>query len=450
MDLPSKVIQCIDNALYIESNVQRIITQQEKVGVHYNAQRARFYTHVLQERQGELFRKIRPHLSMDYERPYNNSITQPFLKSGGYSSSVKKWYREEDISRVGGPFTRIKYVEPNLGKRGRLTAQLIRLNWKPAHFTEKGNPQLTFEGQPCPSLRQIDGDIGRWLADWYTYRHRQSQIEGFEKRIRRDGRIEAGAITIGTPTFRFRHKGLVNIPRGSSLFGKQMRSLFCVPKGKRMVGYDASGLELRMLANFINDPEFTKEVVDGDPHTKNQIDAGLVDRDTAKTFIYAFIYGAGDGKIGSIAGTNRTGGKRVKQRFLNRNPLLKDLINRVERTAKRGYLNGLDGRRLTLRLDTFTGKVQTHKALNTLLQGAGATVMKWSMVILDEWLYQYRLDAKKIIDMHDEGQQETSIKDAHMTGKLAVMSIVQAGKMLNLNVPLDAEYKVGLNWSQTH
>jgi hypothetical protein len=459
MELPSKDIQCIDNALFIEHNVQRIITQQEQTGVFFNKERAHFFTYVLQERQGNLYRKIRPNLSMELHTPFSVPITRPFLKSGGYSNSTKKWYgtQSKDLSNVSGPFTRIEYVEPDLGKRKRLITQLLSLGWRPANFTEKGSPKLTVDGQPCKSLLKINSKIGRWIADWYTYRHREGQINGLIKRLRKDNRISAAAITIGTPTYRFRHKNVVNIPRVTSLFGKQMRSLFCVPNySRRFVGYDASGIELRMLAHYINDTEYTKTVVEGkqedgtDVHTRNQQDAGLLDRDTAKTFIYAFIYGAGDGKIGAIARTSRRGGQRIKENFLKRNPKLKQLIEGTERAAKRGYIVGLDGRRLIIRKDKFTGKIQTHKALNTLLQGAGAIVMKWSMVLLDEWIRQYKLDALKIIDMHDEGQQETSIKDADMTGRLAVMSIKTAGELLQLNVPLDGEYKVGLNWSHTH
>ena len=217
-----------------------------------------------------------------------------------------------------------------------------------------------------------------------------------------------------------------------------------------MVGYDASGLELRMLADVINDDEFTREVIDGDIHSKNQRDAALPKRDDAKTFIYAFIYGAGDAKLGKIIGGGRIKGNAMRTRFLGRNPRLAEAIETTKRASERGYLIGIDGRKITMRRDKFTGQVQTHKALNTRLQCAGAVVMKWAMVILDEWLRDYGLRARKIIDMHDEAQFEVLKEDADMVGKLATLSIVQAGKILQLNVPLAADYKVGLNWAQTH
>ena len=446
----------MNSPLELEHHVQRIITQQEQNGVLFNTARARFYRLVLQEKQINLYKKIRPLLSLEVQRPYNTSINKPFLKAGGYNNSVKAWYEgnPSEIECVSGPFTRVSFEEPDLGKRNKLIAQLLQLGWVPKAFTEKGSPKLSVDGEPCPSLLSISSSIGKWIGEWYTYRHRESQIKGLISKVRPDGRLQAGAITIGTPTFRFRHTVVVNIPKAAKqvLFGRQMRSLFTVDweNKYRLVGHDASGLELRMLAHYINDDTFTSEVVEGDIHTKNQRDAGLPNRDAAKTFIYAFNYGAGDAKIGSIIGGNRAAGKRIKQKFLGNNPKLAEFIARTERAGKRGYLLGLDGRKLHLRRDKFTGQIQTHKALNTLLQAAGAIVMKYSMYYLDKWVQEYKLDVKKVIDMHDEGQAEVHYRDVEMYKLLAVQSIRQAGIHLGLNVPLDGEAKVGTNWAQTH
>ena len=452
MDLPRPDEKSIHNALFIEHNVQRIITAQEENGVQFDTRRARKFVSYLSKKQDQLYSQIRPHLSLQLEVPYNGPVNKPYLKSGAYNSSVTKWYGDEEIPSIGGPFTRIEWVEPDLGKRAKLTTQLMRLGWKPSAFTEKGNPKLTPDGVPCPNLEKIDNEVGKDIAHWFTYRHRQSQINGWLELVRPDGRISAKAICIGTPTFRFRHSGVVNVPKASKsvLFGKQMRSLFTVKKGYLLVGHDASGLELRMLADAINDAGFTLEVVDGDIHSKNQRDAGLPTRDDAKTFIYAFIYGAGDAKIGLIIGGSRVAGKRIKAKFLAANPALADCITTTQQAAKRGYLIGLDGRRITMRRDKFTGQIQEHKALNTRLQCAGALVMKWSMVILDEWIREMGLTVNKVIDMHDESQNEVLAKDAGMMKVLGPASIVEAGRMLNLNVPLAGDAKVGKNWSETH
>lgn len=221
-------------------------------------------------------------------------------------------------------------------------------------------------------------------------------------------------------------------------------------EGRVLVGHDAKGLELRTLAHYINNEQFTREVIHGDPHTKNQRDAGLSTRDDAKTFIYAFIYGAGDAKLGTIIGAGRAAGARMRKRFLRANPDLGKLIEKVERSAGRGYLIGLDGRKIHLRKDMHTGEIQTFKALNTLNQSAGAIIMKWSAYLLDKWVREAGLDVWKVIDMHDEAQADVLPQDVSLYSELARQSIIVTGQMLNLNVPLDADIKVGRTWAETH
>jgi len=455
MELPNTDSKSIENALFIEHHVARIMTEQENYGVVFNKRRAEVYVHVLERRQYRLYARIRPHLRMEVVVPYDKSIDKPFKADGDYSAVVKRWWDgSAAVNQVGGAFSRVRFEEPDLGKRQQLNEQLLKLGWVPREFTPTGQPKIKVDGEPCPSLEKIDSEIGQWISHWYTYRHRQSQIQGWIDNCRPDGRLPAGAFPIGTPTYRMRHRVVVNVPKAAKqvLFGWAMRSLFTVPKGKKMVGFDASGLELRMLADVINDEDFTKEVVDGDPHTKNQRDAGLPTRDDAKTFIYAFIYGAGDAKIGSIVGGTRNQGARIRRQFLASNPKLAEAIGTTKRAARRGYLFGLDGRKIHLRRDTNTGEIQDHKALNTRLQSGGAVVMKWAMVILDHWVRECGLEgeAKKVIDMHDEAQWEVEENHAHTIGQLGKQSIIMAGKMLGLNVPLDADYKVGTNWAMTH
>ena len=219
---------------------------------------------------------------------------------------------------------------------------------------------------------------------------------------------------------------------------------------KVMVGHDASGLELRMLAHYMNDDDYTEAIIHGDLHTLNQEMAGLPTRDSAKTFIYAFNYGAGDVKIGSIIGKGAREGKAIKARFLAANPALANLITNVTKASARGYLVGLDGRRLIMRRNPQTGQVMQHKALNTLLQGAGSVVMKHAMVLLDKSIKDSNLHSVKVIDMHDEAQYECLPEEAERHGELAVQSIRDAGILLNLNCPLDAEYAIGRSWAETH
>jgi DNA polymerase-1 len=192
----------------------------------------------------------------------------------------------------------------------------------------------------------------------------------------------------------------------------------------------------------MGDQEYTNEILNGDIHTANQSAAGLATRDEAKTFIYAFLYGAGDAKIGSIVGGSSTVGKRLKTKFLENTPALAELRERVTTAAARGYLCGLDGRRLWIRSD--------HAALNTLLQAAGAVVMKKALVIFSEFAEKWGLTYRMVGNIHDEVQMEVLDKDAENAGYLMVESIKAAGVAFNMRCPLDGEYKIGMSWADTH
>jgi len=364
---------------------------------------------------------------------------------------------------VGGPFSRLKIEEMNLGSMPQVKEYLLSQGWEPTewNYDDAGNrssPKLTED-----SYDSITGGIGKLIKDRILFSHRRSQILGWIENIREDGRLTAGINPCGTNTGRARHHGVVNVPKAAKhvFYGYEMRSLFTASNGRVLVGHDADGLELRMLAHYMDDPEFTKAVVSGskedgtDIHSINQRLAGLPTRDHAKTFIYAFLYGAGDEKIGSIVGAGAAEGSELKRRFLSNLPALKRLIDRVKRASKKGYLKGLDGRKIWMR--SFDGKVQTNKALNTLLQSAGAIVMKKSMTILDSSVHSILNQSNstsesilKVLDMHDEAQADVLPEYVDQYKELAVQSIVKAGEHFQLRCPLAAEAKVGANWAETH
>jgi DNA polymerase I-like protein with 3'-5' exonuclease and polymerase domains len=227
------------------------------------------------------------------------------------------------------------------------------------------------------------------------------------------------------------------------VYGAECRELWTVEKGMKLVGIDASGLELRMLAHYMKDEAYTNEVVSGDVHTANQKAAGLETRNQAKTFIYAFLYGAGDSKIGKITGGGAKEGQELKLRFLRNTPKLEELRQTIKRLLlNKQTLPGLDGRRLHVRSE--------HSALNTLLQGAGAIVMKKALVILDQKLRDAGIKYKFVANVHDEWQIEVEASRAEEAGKLGVESIKEAGEAFSMRCPLTGEYRVGDNWKDTH
>jgi DNA polymerase I-like protein with 3'-5' exonuclease and polymerase domains len=198
-----------------------------------------------------------------------------------------------------------------------------------------------------------------------------------------------------------------------------------------------------MLAHYMKDDDYTKEILEGDIHTANQKAAGLATRDQAKTFIYAFLYGAGNEKIGSIVGGSSRAGSNLKKKFLDGTPALRELRELVSEIAeKHKSLPGLDGRRLRVR--------HQHAALNTLLQGAGAIVMKKAAVIFSGLLESYGIDVKIVANVHDEWQVECEGHLAVAVGRLGCRAITLAGEAFDMRCPLAGDYHIGDTWAETH
>jgi len=328
----------------------------------------------------------------------------------------------------------------NPGSRKQIAERLIEKGWKPSKFTEKGSvivDETTLEGLDFPEAKAI--------AEYLMLQKRIAQIESWIESIQADGRVHGKVITNGAVTGRMTHHSpnMAQVPNSSAIYGLECRDLWTVEKGCKLVGIDASGLELRMLAHYMNDDEYTNEVVSGDIHTANQNAAGLETRNQAKTFIYAFLYGAGPAKIGSVVGGTSKEGQKLITNFLRNTPKLQRLRERVsEAFTARGVLLGLDGRKLLVRSE--------HSALNTLLQGAGAIAMKQALVLLHKDLTNRKIPFKLVANVHDEWQIEVPEKYAEQVGKSGVTAITKAGVEFKMNCPLTGEYKIGDTWKQTH
>lgn len=451
--------------LELEQEVSKLIHEQETTGVYFDLDKAHNQINWLASEKDKLYKEIREYLTYDIVcKETSNSVTKIYkvsnfhykllykgeknyvknikLKSGKYTSSVLNWF--DDPSIIIGPFSRISIEEPSISKRTLIVKQLLALGWKPKEFSPKGAPKLTVKGEPVSTIIKV-GSFGKALASWYTYNHRQSQIVGFLPYVRSDGRISAQLNPCGTNTFRARHRVVANIPRPTSIFGKEMRSLFCVPEGKVAINIDVAGLEIRMLAHHMKDPEYIKQILEGDIHSYNQEMAGLPTRDNAKTFFYGYLYGSGDAKTGEIIGGSSKQGKAIKERFLNSLPKLKSLISRVNSFATRqGWVPSIDGRKIWLR--SFEGKVLTYTALNALLQANGSIVTKRFMIIADKALKEAELDIKQTIWYHDENLYECSKEDADAAVVILENSMRLAGEYYNLNIPIEGDAAVGYDW----
>jgi DNA polymerase-1 len=420
---------------------------------------------------------------------------------------------------------------PNSGQQ--VAFRLQELGWTPTFFTEKGAIK-TDKGTMLDALEKLlilypaktelqclaeygivddrHTTSGKWL---------EMCLEGEHK----DGRVHGGINPIGAATHRCAHfqPNMANIPRvvtrkvveivNPSLhkfdvldtggiylsptevaltglkgaYGWDARDCWSVPSDKYvLVGADAAGIQLRALAHYMDDKKYTKALLEGDIHEVNRQAAGISTRAKAKTFIYAWLLGAGDDKIGSIVGVEedeyeglfkfardrkhwdqtllqylmeklrKNGmkatakntataikGLRTKEQFLNKTPSLKifrkDIIPAM---AKRGYVTGLDGRKIWV--------PNEHLTMGAYLQGFEAVVIKQAMRLWHEDLQKQNVPFKLVATVHDEYQVECLKEHGEIVGEAIISSIKNAGKLFNTNCPLDGEFKIGRSWSETH
>jgi len=474
-------------SLRLEHEVARIIAQQEINGVNFDRGKAEGLLGELDGHITAIDDDLLPRLPCKLERPYAGPIKEPYLKHGGLRSTTQKWIEEAEWNpeSIGGPFSRITWKDFNLASHPQVKTYLLEhANWQPTEWNFKDgkrtSPKLTED-----SLGSIDGDIGRGIKDRYLYCHRRSTINGWVSRIRADGRLTAGANPCGTNTGRMRHSNVVNVPKPDPdvYLGEEMRSLFIQTPGRRYVGFDAKGIQARLLAHYLDVPAFTEKLLVSDIHNVNMEIMGLLSRSPAKTVYYALIFGSSDEALGKGLGWteemyckwvdsgevelarsrlnrkkktviteemlgNECRGYLLKRIYFDELPELEQLIKDVKKAAKRGWLKGLDGRKVMMR--SSNGQTQVHKALNALLQSAEAVVMKEAMVMLDSAVTAHGIDAWKVMDMHDEASWDVAEKDVDKFCELAGESLVQAGISLNLRIPMAADVKVGDHWGMVH
>jgi DNA polymerase-1 len=339
--------------------------------------------------------------------------------------------------------TKVKEVPFNPASRQQIAAYLKSLGWDPEEFTPSGDPVVNET-----VLGTLEYPIAKRISHYLLVQKRLGMLsEGEESwmKLAKGGRIYGRVNHNGAVTGRCTHRNpnMAQVPSVGSPYGKECRSLFVAPPGKLLVGVDASGLELRCLAHYMakwDGGEYARELLEGDIHTANQKAAGLPTRNDAKTFIYAFLYGAGPAKLGSIVGGGAAEGRALQKRFLEKVPALGSLKTAIEdAVSKRGYLIGIDGRRLRVR--------SKHAALNTLLQSAGAVAMKQATVTMRSSLPK---DCLQVAHVHDEVQWEVPEDRAHEVIGVVKECIASAGRELGFRIRLDGEARSGRNWAETH
>lgn len=425
-------------ASVLEHKAARVVARQEQYGFPFDEEGALRLTAKLMELRSGLEGQLQ-------------DTFKPFYMADGEPKVPKRTINYKDKTRAslteGAAYTKTKLTVFNPGSRHHIANRLKTINgWEPLEYTPDGSAKVDET-----VLGSLPWPEAKLLTEYLTLQKRLGQLaEGDEAWLKhvRKGRIHGAMNPNGAVTGRATHfkPNIGQVPSTTALWGHECRSLFHA--SRTQVGIDVSGLELRMLAHYMaryDNGLYAKEVVEGDVHTVNMKAAGLDNRPQAKTFIYAFLYGAGNGKIGQIVGKGPAEGGRLKKDFLTQTPALAKLIQDVKKAAStRGYLVGLDGRRLTIR--------HNHAALNTLLQSAGALVCKQWLVLVDEEIERrgWREKANQMAWVHDELQFDVDPDITEEFGQMAVDQIAAVAEIFSIRCPLTGEFKHGQNWADCH
>ena len=344
----------------------------------------------------------------------------------------------------GEPFIKRKTIEFNPNSRKHIEFCLRqKYKWKPKVFTPSGGAKIdetTLADLPFPEAQK--------LARSFMIQKRLGMLaEGnaaWMKLMDKDGKLRHTINSLGTISGRCSSfaPNLQQVPAVRAEFGAECRELFTVPEGYQLVGVDLSGIELRCLAHFMQDGgAYAKEILEGDIHSANAAAMGI-SRSEAKVAVYCMIYGGGDKRLGEAVNGSAREGKALRQRFYKNNPAFEALLRAVaEAVRKRKHLTGLDGRQLLARSE--------HGQLNVLLQSAAALIAKQWVRLIDQAIKQEKLDAEIIAFVHDEVQIKVK-GDAEYVGNLARRMAQEAGRFFRFNIPIEAEFRVGKNWADTH
>ena len=435
-------------ALEVEHNFATIINRQVQYGWYFDIPKAEQLHVQLMRDKDRIEKELEDTFKPLQEWVPMNKVKQ-FNKDGTESKVYKNQVLRGAISKDGA-WGRWDEIYFNPGSRQHIARWLKHLyNWESPKQTEKGSPII--DESILKTVGKPEADL---LVEFFLTRKVLGMVaegaNGWLKLVREDSRIHGDIDVLGAVTGRCTHMrpNIAQVPSDRAFMGSACRQLFSVPAGKVIVGCDASGLELRMLAHYMakyDGGSYGEQVVNGDIHTINQEAAGLPTRANAKTFIYAFLYGAGNAKLGTVVGGGVKEGKQLKEDFFKKLPALKQLSDAVQKAAEKGFLVGLSGRKYYVR--------SPHSALNVLLQGAGALVMKYYLVALDELLQEELIagtDYEFIGNIHDEVQLEVTESKAKQVAAIAEKAFATVEKTLAFRVKLEGEANIGKTWNDTH
>ncbi len=423
-----------DESVQLEHEIHKICLRQTENGFPFDTRKAVKLYSILADKRNKLQTQLKEAFGNWVEK--ETFIPKVNNKSRGYVKGV--------------PFIKEKVIEFNPNSRKHIAKRLHDIHgWKPTKFTPTEEPKIdeaVLSELPYPEAQlmaeafRVNKLIGQLSEGKHAWLYHE-----------KDGKIHGSVNTMGSVSSRCSHShpNLGQVPSVKGFFGRECRELFYAPEGFSLLGCDVSSLEIRVVSHYLasfDGGSYAETVINGDIHEANRKATDLPSRDQAKTFIYGLLYGAGDAKLGQIVGKNAREGKRLKDLFFKKVPAFKELRQKVFDKAEKGFLFGLDGRKVPVR--------SVHSSLNSLCQSAGAIICKKWVVEFHKLMelagFEEGKDYKQVAFIHDEIQVlvKNGIEDE--VGEIAIDSISKAGKLLNLKVPLTGEYNFGSNWAETH
>lgn len=448
----------------IEHGVQHLLEDQKEFGFALNVPAAHKLLTRVSCRAQELERLIKTAMP---PIPKAIRVVEPRYTKDGKLSKVGLKYLGKSWDLVAGPFTMFKWQEFNLNSP-RQKLERLEGHWDPIirtpyyrklldlrrkkqltaeEFVDKSSRTWAINEDNLATIHDDAPQALRFLGEYAMVTSRTKEVEGWFDGLQADDRVHGSVFATGANTHRMAHQGpnMANIPGRDSPYGEDCRSCWTVGDLDRycLLGTDAVGIQLRLLAHYMNDPEYIKEVVDGDIHKKNQIAAGIATRAISKTFIYAYILGAGSGYIGRLIGGTAKEGKAITDQFLDNTPALAEFREgRLARAARSGGMVGLDGRWIWIK--------SQHFAMSVFLQGAESCIMKYAMLDWHRKAREAGLDCHQVAVVHDEFQTEVLRDHADQLGEIQCQSIRDAGTYFKLNCPMDGKFRIGDTWQETH
>lgn len=448
----------------IEHGIREVEDEQQANGWYFDIAGAQSLVSTLRSEQSLLEAPIRT-LFPPRLVPCNTYTRRTKQDGTDYASYIRHLKEYPEVRHNDdGTYTTYDWEEFNIGSPAQRVSRLIELGYVPTSFTPKtdkgggGNPKVDEE-----TLLAYAEESGRpevkAIAEWLVLQGRATMVEGWLNCVNYDDhRMHGKVITCGAATRRMTHHSpnTANIPKAKAKvkYGIECRRLWQASPGRVQVGCDASGLELRMFAEYLNDPVATKLYTEGDPHMFNTrlLEEPDEYRDLAvKNVIYAMLYGAQDLKLGKTAKTSistdkeaKAHGKWVRDKLEAGIPGFQRLTSEIKDEFKRngGFIRTIDG--------GYVRCHAAHAALNYKLQSAGAIVMKVAAILATREIKKRGLDALLVGNIHDELQFDVRKEHAEEVGKLCVQAITDAGIYLGFKVPLTGEYKIGANWAECH